>query len=185
MSEQELEAEIDSEVDNTETNETGEDNGTPDNTSRNKSNFKKLSESLKSERAEKARLAQEKAELEEELNAWRSENPELVTQSLSKKSWSVDKWELALFLVTNPDAKEYLEEVKEYMADMKNPDLEKAWKYVKPTIAKESETTRDFEIKWKVKPTKVDLNTLSMQEAYEEGRLTTEQRKEWRKIHMQ
>lgn len=67
---------------------------------------------------------------------------------------------------------------------MKNPDINKAWKYVKPTIIKESETTRDFEIKGKVKSTKVDLTTLSMEEAYEEGRLTPEQRKEWRKIHM-
>ena len=67
---------------------------------------------------------------------------------------------------------------------MKNPDIEKAWKYVKPTIAKESETTRDFEIKGKVKSTKVDLATLPMSEAYEEGRLTPEQRREWRKIHM-
>lgn len=68
---------------------------------------------------------------------------------------------------------------------MKNPDLEKAWKYVKPTIAKESETTRDFEIKGKVKSTKVDLAKLSFEEAYSEGALTPEQRKEWRKIHNQ
>lgn len=91
---------------------------------------------------------------------------------------------MALFLVQNPDAREHLDEVKEYLAEMKNPDIEKAWKYVKPTIAKESETTRDFEIKGKVKSAKIDLKTIPMSEAYEEGRLTPEQRKEWRKIHM-
>lgn len=86
---EELEAEIDSATD-VETNETGEDNGTPDKNS-NKSNFKKLSESLKAERAEKARIAQEKAELEEELNAWRTENPDLIKSTLSKKSDGIDK----------------------------------------------------------------------------------------------
>jgi hypothetical protein len=90
MSEQEVEAEFDSATNDVETNETGEDNGTPDKTS-NKSNFKKLSDALKAERAEKARIAQEKAEMEEELNAWRSENPELVTSTLSKKSDRIDK----------------------------------------------------------------------------------------------
>jgi hypothetical protein len=71
---------------------------------------------------------------------------------------------LALFLVQNPDAKDHLDEVKEYMAEMKNPDIEKAWKYVKPTIAKESETTRDFDIKGKV--SKVDVTKLSITDIY-------------------
>lgn len=35
------------------------------------------------------------------------------------------------------------------MAEMKNPDLEKAWKYVKPTIPVESRTEMDFAIKSK------------------------------------
>lgn len=71
---------------------------------------------------------------------------------------------MALFLVQNPDAKDHLDEVKEYMAEMKNPDIEKAWKYVKPTIAKESETTRDFDIKGKV--SKVDVTKLSITDIY-------------------
>lgn len=58
--------------------DTGETTETPDKVSKNKSNFKKLSEALKEER----RL---RAEMEEELNAWRSENPELVKESLTKK----------------------------------------------------------------------------------------------------
>lgn len=63
---------------------------------------------------------------------------------------------------------------------MKNPDLEKAWKYVKPTIAKESESITDFSIKNNSKPVKVDLKSMPMAET---GDLTPEQRKEWRKIH--
>lgn len=35
------------------------------------------------------------------------------------------------------------------MSDMKNPDLERAWKYVKPTIPVESQTEKDFDIKSK------------------------------------
>jgi hypothetical protein len=167
---------------NDETTDTGEDNWTPDKTSTNKSNFKKLSDSLKTERAEKARISQEKAELEEELNAWRSENPDLVKSTLSKKSDGIDKWDLALFLVQNPDAKNHLDEVKEYLAEMKNPDLEKAWKYVKPTISQESVSKDDFSIKWQPKATG-KLENLTMDEAYAPWALSKEQRAKWREIH--
>lgn len=83
MSEQEVEEQISSEE--TLDDETGETTESPDTATKNKSNFKKLSESLKTERAEKARLSKEKAELEEELNAWRSENPDIVRETLTKK----------------------------------------------------------------------------------------------------
>lgn len=178
MSTQEIEAEVDSATDEVETNETGEDNWTPDNASRNKSNFKQLAQALKAERAEKAELARAKAEMEEELNAWRSENPDLVTQTLTKKSWASDKWELALFLVTNPEAKEHLKEVQEFANDT-GYDLEKAWKYVKPTIQVESKTEKDFEIKWKSSKS-VDLTKITLEETAD---LTPAQRSEWRKIH--
>lgn len=177
MSEQEVEEQISS--DENLNDETGEENGTPDKNS-NKSNFKKLSESLKAERADKARIAQEKEELEEELNAWRSENPDIVKSTLSKKSDGIDKWDLALFLVQNPEAKNHLEEVKEYMAEMKNPDLEKAWKYVKPTIPVESRTEMDFAIKSKWTTKKTDISKLSFEEVYAEGAYTAEQKREWR-----
>lgn len=178
MSEQEVEEQISS--DENLDDETGEDNGTPDKNS-NKSNFKKLSDSLKAERAEKARIAQEKAELEEELNAWRSENPDIVKSQLSKKSDGIDKWDLALFLVQNPEAKNHLDEVKEYMADMKNPDLERAWKYVKPTIPVESQTEKDFDIKSKWTTKKTDLSKLSFEEVYSWD-YTAEQKREWRSL---
>lgn len=70
---------LDGSVSNDETNnDSGEDNGTPDRSSHNKSNFKKLSEAKKA-------LEREKADLEEELKAWRSENPDIVKETLSKK----------------------------------------------------------------------------------------------------
>lgn len=76
MSEQEVE-ELDSSEETLE-NETGEDNGTPDKASHNKSNFKKLSEAKKA-------LERDLAEAREELESWRSENPELVEKALTKK----------------------------------------------------------------------------------------------------
>lgn len=77
MSEQELEEQV---VSSEETldDDTGETTESPDKASKNRSNFKKLSEALKEER----RL---RAEMEEELNAWRSENPDIVKESLTKK----------------------------------------------------------------------------------------------------
>lgn len=162
--------------------DTGETTETPDKVSKNKSNFKKLSEALKEER----RL---RAEMEEELNAWRSENPELVKESLTKKEtkW-VDKSELALFIATNPDAREHLSEIKEFAEEFgikldSEEALAKAWKRVKPAIPVESKTERDFDIKSKWSTKKVDLSQVTMDEIYEEGAYTKEQRSEWRKIH--
>jgi hypothetical protein len=83
MSTQELEEQVEG-SEETLDDDTGETTESPDTASKNKSNFKKLSESLKTERAEKARLAKEKAELEEELNAWRSENPDIIRETLTK-----------------------------------------------------------------------------------------------------
>lgn len=68
------------------------------------------------------------------------------------------------------------------MAEMKNPDLEKAWKYVKPTIQVESTTERDFDIKSKGTTKKVDLSKVSFEEIYS-GEYTAEQKREWRKLH--
>lgn len=77
MSEQELEEQVEGSDESLE-DDTGETTESPDKASKNKSNFKKLSEALKEER----RI---RAEMEEELNAWRSENPDIVKESLTKK----------------------------------------------------------------------------------------------------
>lgn len=177
-------------VENDETIEAGEETETPGKTSKNKSNFKKLSESLKAERAEKTRLAQEKADLEEELNAWRSENPDIIKETLSKKEtkW-IDKSELAMFIAINPDAREHLSAIKEFGDEFgikldTEEALAKAWKRVKATIPQESTTEKDFDIKSRGQNKKVDLSKVTMDEIYEEGAYTPEQRREWRKIHM-
>jgi len=161
-------------------NDTGEDNWTPDKASHNKSNFKKLSQKAKDAESRAEKAEREKAELEEELSAWRSENPDIVKETLSKKSWSSDKWELALFLVQNPDAKDALKEVQEFAK--KGFDLETAWKYVKPTIAKESVDSNDFSIKWKPKTTKT-LESMTLEEAYAPWALTKEQKYKWIELH--
>jgi len=76
MSEQEVEEQISS--DKNLDDETGEESGTPDKTSHNKSNFKKLSEAKKA-------LERELYDAREELESWRSENPELIEKALTKK----------------------------------------------------------------------------------------------------
>jgi hypothetical protein len=88
--------------------------------------------------------------MEEELNAWRSENPDLVEKTLSKKEskWT-DKSELALFIATNPEAREHLDAIKEFAEDFwikldTEEALAKAWKRVKPTIPQESQSEKDF-----------------------------------------
>ena len=72
MSEQEVEEQVEG-SEETLDDDTGETTESPDKASKNKSNFKS-SLKLSGWTCWKARLAQEKAEMEEELNAWRSEN---------------------------------------------------------------------------------------------------------------
>jgi hypothetical protein len=99
----------------------------------------------------------------------------------------VDKSELALFIATNPEAREYLSEIKEFAEDFgikldTEEALTKAWKRVKPSIPQESKTEKDFDIKSKAQAKKVDLSKVTMEEIYSDD-FTTAQRKEWRKIH--
>ena len=174
MSEQEVEEQISSEE--TLDDETGEENGTPDKTSHNKSNFKKLSEAKKA-------LERELSDAREELESWRSENPELVEKALTKK-WStseIDEIRTDIFLTKNPEAEQHMDEIKVFTD--KGFSLKDAWKYVKPTIVSESKSTTDFSIKNNAKPVKVDLKSMSMEDAYADWALTKEQRAEWRKIH--
>ncbi len=88
MSEQEVEAELDSATDDVETIETGEDDRTPDKPSdkkkTNKSNWDRMSEAKKA-------LERELEQAHEELTAWRTENPDIITSTLSKKSDGIDK----------------------------------------------------------------------------------------------
>ena len=65
-----------------------------------------MSEALKAER-----LAREEAQAE--LEEWRNLNPDIDVSKL-KKSDGTDKADMALFLVTNPDAKEHLDKVKDF-----------------------------------------------------------------------
>lgn len=66
----------------------------------------------------------------------------------------MDKSELALFIAVNPEAREHLDAIKEFAEEFNfkldsEESLNKAWKRVKQTIAKESQTEKDFEIKSK------------------------------------
>lgn len=191
MSEQELEEQISSEE--TLNDETGEETWTPDTTTKNKSNFKKLSESLKAERKAREEAERRAQLLEEENEAWRSENPDLVKETLTKKEtkW-VDRSELALFIAVNPEAREHLDAIKEFAEEFgikldTEEALTKAWKRVKPSIPKESESKSDFSIKWKAPSAKVDISKLSFQEIYStddsgKHKFSPEQRAEWRKM---
>lgn len=173
MSEQEVEEQISS--DENLNDETGEDNGTPDKVSSNKSNFKKLSEAKKA-------LERELAETREELESWRSENPELVEKALTKK-WStseIDEIRTDIFLTKNPEAEKHMDEIKVFTD--KWFSLKDAWKYVKPTLPVESQTERDFDIKSKWSTKKTDLSKVTFDEIYADGAYTAEQKREWRSL---
>lgn len=100
----------------------------------------------------------------------------------------MDKSELALFISMNPEARDHLDAIKEFAEDFglkldTEESLNKAWKRVKPTIAKESESSRDFEIKGKT--SKVDVSKLAITDIYAKNddgssKYTEEQKKKWR-----
>ena len=76
------ESSLDDSEGNSEEQDTGE-NTNPER--KNKSNWKNLSNTLKEERKARQEAELRAKELEEENNAWRSENPDIVKETLSKR----------------------------------------------------------------------------------------------------
>ena len=122
MSEQDI-AEIDSATEQVETIETEDDTNSDDSQDdstsqeekekKNKSNWKKVSEQAKKAKILEAELAKAQAELE----AWRSENPDIIKEAIAPNS--TEKLEKKLFLIENPDAKEHLERIDAIVAKSK------------------------------------------------------------------
>jgi len=137
MSEQELEEQVESSAETLE-DDTGEITETPDSTSKNKSNWKEISKALKAEREARAKA-------EAELAEWRNLNPEIDPSDYKKESSEDIRTEL--FLIKNPDAEEHMDKLKKFTD--KGFSMKEAWEYVKPTIPKESQTEKDFDIKSK------------------------------------
>jgi hypothetical protein len=168
----------DDSVSNDETNnETGDDETPEESTKRNKSNFKELykktktlEKQLSEERADKARLAREN-------EAWRSENPDLVTKTFSSND--MEAINEKIFIVANPEAKAHFDKVKERATKYGMP-LEEAWEDVQLRLPKESTTSVDFEIKGKSKSDKIDLKKVSAEDS---ASLSKEERAKWREIH--
>ena len=171
MSEQELEEQVEG-SEETLDNDTGETTESPENTSKNKSNWKEMSKALKAEREARAKA-------EAELNEWRSLNPDVDLSDYKKEN--TDDLRTELFLIKNPDAEKHMDKLKEFTD--KWFSLKDAWKYVQPTIPKESQTEKDFDIKSKWTTKKLDYSKITMKEIYSDS-YTLEQRKEWRKINM-
>ncbi len=171
MSDTELEESV-NDSEETLNDDTGEETESPESTSKNKSNWKEMSKALKSEREARAKA-------EAELNEWRSLNPDINPSDYKKEN--TDDVRTELFLIKNPDAEKHMDKLKEFTD--KGFSLKDAWKYVQPTITKESQTEKDFDIKSKWTTKKVDLSKVTMEEIYSEN-YTLEQRKEWRKINM-
>ena len=137
MSEQEVEEQISSEE--TLDDETGETTESPDGTSKNKSNWKEMSKALKAEREARAKA-------EAELAEWRNLNPDIDPSDFKKESKEYASKE-DVFLIKHPDAEAHMDKLKEFTD--KGFSLNDAWKYVQPTIPKESQTEKDFDIKSK------------------------------------
>lgn len=170
MSEQELEEQVDGSDENL-NDDTGEETWTPENTSKNKSNWKEMSKALKAEREARAKA-------EAELNEWRSLNPDVDLSDYKKEN--TDDIRTELFLIKNPDAEKHMDKLKEFTD--KWFSLKDAWKYVQPTIPKESQTEKDFDIKSKWSTRKVDISKLSADEIYS-WEYSDAQKREWRKVN--
>lgn len=112
---------------------------------KNPSNFKKLSKALKWATATIK-------ELEDKL------------ASLDEKPKQNDTTELRLFLVENPEAKEYKEGIQEALNEFPNISLEKAYAYAKVNTPK-SQDKEDFNLKNRTVEQKKKLEDLSDDEA--------------------
>lgn len=102
------------------------------------------------------------------VKALRKENAELKSnqsEDSSEEPISVDKSDLALFLVENPDAKEYKAAVLKATKEYAGISIEKAWKLVKATAPKPSETKKEMSVKYTAVNPPKDLTRLSEDEA--------------------
>lgn len=172
-------------LDTTDTNEQGsssteieteeDDDNTSSQKSKNESNFKALYKSNKEKEkalAEKERLIEEQAR---ELEEWRNLNPDYVKQTSVKE----DDRDIRLFRLENPEAKEYLDSVKETAREYNVP-LEKAWKIVKADLPKESKSTNDFDFKSEPVKVKKTLAEITPEQAL---KLPKDQLAKWQIYH--
>lgn len=123
----------------------GSDDG--EGSGKNKSNWKAMSKLVKALRKENA-----------ELKAGKSEDS-------SEEPVSVDKSDLALFFVENPEAKDYKAAVLKAVKDYGGITLEKAWKFVRATEPKESQTKKSVDVRPTAANPGKDLTKLSPEEA--------------------
>ena len=114
---------------------------------KNKSNWKAMSKLVKA-------LRKENAELEEKLS-----------KDSSEEAVSVDKSDLALFFVENPDAKDYKAAVLKATKDYPGITLEKAWKLVRAVELKESQSKKTVDVRPTAANPGKDLTKLSDEEA--------------------
>lgn len=102
------------------------------------------------------------------VKALRKENAELKSkqsEDSSEESVSVDKSDLALFFVENPDAKDYKAAVLKAMKDYEGITLEKAWKFVRAVEPKESQSKKTVDVRPTAANPGKDLSKLSPEEA--------------------
>lgn len=102
------------------------------------------------------------------VKALRKENAELKSrqsEDSSEDPVSVDKSDLALFFVENPDAKDYKAAVLKAMKDYEGITLEKAWKFVRATEPKESQSKKTVDVRPTAANPGKDLSKLSPEEA--------------------
>jgi hypothetical protein len=102
------------------------------------------------------------------VKALRKENAELKSgksEDSSEESVSVDKADLALFFVENPDAREHKAAVLKAMKEYPGVTLEKAWKFVRNTEPKESQTKKSVDVRPTAANPGKDISKLSPEEA--------------------
>lgn len=170
MSEQEIEEQLstgsDEQVETTETgddvssDETHDDDSAEEKAKKNKSNWKKVSEKAKQADILQAKLEEAQVELE----AWRSENPEIIKSTLTKPN--EDKLLKKIFLIENPEAKEHLEKIDAIVSKSKGwIDRDEAWELIKGSVPKESKSKTDFSTKSQAVNLKKDILQYTEEEA--------------------
>lgn len=141
---EEFELDDDSVSDDETNNETGDDDTPEDTSKKNKSNFKNLYKKAKEAETRAEKAEREAEELKERLQAWESENPDVVKSKYSNDELGTIKEQI--FLVANPEAKAHLDKVKARVKQYGMP-MEEAWEDIRLRLPKESVSTEDFNIK--------------------------------------
>lgn len=168
-----------------ETSDEGDNDSQQNGASKPASNFKKLSKALKDTRRQMLEKDANISDLTERLNRLETlltnENEDMEEQN---SNTGVDNTlNLMEFVMDNPEAKQYKNDIKETLSKFPQMTMEEAYRYVKASQPERSVSKNDYDLRNTQIPKRKRLEDLTEDEAYDSNITTKAQLLQWLRTH--